>query len=480
MAQTPIGTGPTTVGTTTTTRNPRQLSDGNSAGTALGQSATDKIAFFTDTAAGAGVPGPVMQQGGVAVSVSARGQGGASVMTFASVQSPSSVATLTSAEKSVTVQSGTASTLTPKSGDVFIVNKIAAQAGLGVGNIRYSAAGVVGLTFSNFTSGTLTPTTTEIYGIIGVRGASVVTAVLTPAAVASSTTAEQIFTVTARNGVPLYVNKPTSQAGLDIAGCRVAADNSVGITFVNMTAGVLTPTAAETYTFFISDGIDVASNEVFLVANSTLTPATVANITTADVTLTSNNVLVDDTVIGVQKPTLQAGLGVVASRVSAASTLKITFVNPTAGVLSPTASEDYVVSMFRPNPAAPFVVYTPTLSPASVAANTTAEQTFTVTGLVAASGVIVNKPTWQQGLGIMGVRVSALNTLAVTFINATGTTITPAAGEVYQVGNFQALIDTTAGNAVIQGFAPAMASTARLANGLKSSLGPSGYNLVAP
>src|SRR5712691_6459698 len=60
------------------------------------------------------------------------------------------------------------------------------------------------------------------------------------------------------------------------------------------------------------------------------------------------------------------------------------------------------------------------LSPALVAANTTAEQTFTVTGLAVGDVVIsVNKPTAQAGLGIVGWRVSAANTLAITFSNNT-------------------------------------------------------------
>lgn len=74
-----------------------------------------------------------------------------------------------------------------------------------------------------------------------------------------------------------------------------------------------------------------------------------------------------------------------------------------------------------------------TLSPTSVAPNTTAEQTFTVTGLSLNNWVGVNKPTTQAGLGIVGCRVSAKDTLAITFINATAATITPTASEVYTV-----------------------------------------------
>lgn len=79
-------------------------------------------------------------------------------------------------------------------------------------------------------------------------------------------------------------------------------------------------------------------------------------------------------------------------------------------------------------------VFTPSLTPAAVAANTTAEQTFTVTGLAVGDKIVtVSKPTAQAGLGIVGWRVSALNTLAITFSNNTAAGITPTAAETYTV-----------------------------------------------
>lgn len=76
-----------------------------------------------------------------------------------------------------------------------------------------------------------------------------------------------------------------------------------------------------------------------------------------------------------------------------------------------------------------------TLSPSAVSANTTAEQTFTVPGLRLSSDMIgaVSKPTAQAGLGIVGWRVSANDTLAITFSNNTGSSITPTASQVYQI-----------------------------------------------
>ena len=77
--------------------------------------------------------------------------------------------------------------------------------------------------------------------------------------------------------------------------------------------------------------------------------------------------------------------------------------------------------------------YDVAISPASVAANTTAEQTFTVTGLNTGDLVDVNKPTAQAGLGIAAVRVSAVNTLAIAFSNNTASPIVPTASETYKV-----------------------------------------------
>src|SRR6185503_7371585 len=110
-----------------------------------------------------------------------------------------------------------------------------------------------------------------------------------------------------------------------------------------------------------------------------------------------------------------------------------------------------------------------TLTPASVAANTTAEQTFTVTGLVAGSPVWINKSaSFQAGLGIAGVRVSAADTLAINFVNATGSAITPNS-EKYIVGNFQAKTPGT-GNSVYQNVSQAGRNDGDLTAALRTAL----------
>lgn len=94
-------------------------------------------------------------------------------------------------------------------------------------------------------------------------------------------------------------------------------------------------------------------------------------------------------------------------------------------------------------------VVSATLSPAEVAANTTAEQTFTITGLATGDVVLaINKPTAQAGLGIVGTRVTAADTIGITFSNNTATPITPTAAQIYLVAvhrPYQTKTETTFG-----------------------------------
>jgi hypothetical protein len=74
-----------------------------------------------------------------------------------------------------------------------------------------------------------------------------------------------------------------------------------------------------------------------------------------------------------------------------------------------------------------------TLTPAAVGANTTAEQTFTVPGVLPGDSIDINKASHQAGLSIGNVRVSAANTLAIQFVNTTAGSITPTS-EQYIIG----------------------------------------------
>lgn len=72
------------------------------------------------------------------------------------------------------------------------------------------------------------------------------------------------------------------------------------------------------------------------------------------------------------------------------------------------------------------------LTPVSVATATCAEQQFTVTGLAVGDAVSVSPPSITAGVAPVCARVSATNTLQITFCNPTAGALVPAAG-VYQI-----------------------------------------------
>lgn len=421
----------------------KQLSDGNANGTVLGQSATDLIGFYNQT--------PVAQQSGssqasLSSGVPAQGTSAGVVTHYATSQSPVSVAANTTAEQSITV-TGVLAT------DMVAINKPTSQAGLGLVSGRVSAANTVKLTFANCTASALTPTATETYIVTTYQANLQLSATLTPAAVAANTVAEQTFTgVTGlMPGMVLQVNKPTTQAGLALLTARCSASNTLVLTFANTTGSAITPTAGEVYQVGAFNGLTAGSSTlVFGLSASGI--GTVAANTTAEQTITEAGIQATDVPIGAVKPSLQAGLGLFTGRVSAASTYKATFVNATAGILTPTTTETYSVSIFRPNASPVLSILKPTITPTSVAANTTAEQVFSgITGLVSGQPVIAH-PAYNlsqtPGVGVVGVRVSATGTLAVTFMNTTSAAITPPAGP-WVVGQFNQTTPT-AGNYVQQ------------------------------
>jgi len=455
---------------TTVTAAPRQLSDGNSQGTILGQTLNslglpDKISFFGAT--------PVTQPAGAAEASVTQGKSAGVIAIYNTTQSPTAVTLNTSVESTFTVQTGTGFTMQPATGDVFYVNKPTSQAGLGVGNVRVSAANTVRVNFNNVTGSTVTPTGSEVYGLVGIRGLPSQTVTLSPAAVPATTIAEQLFTVSGLTipvGSLVQVSKPTSQTGLDVVGCRVAAANQLGITFLNATASPITPTAAESYTVQWLLGVDAVNNDVFYGFNVGTVGAITAGVVVSGGSTALTGLLASDMITGIFKPTPQAGATNVATPIYAiptANTLTLYFLGTGTGA-TPTPSEVYGIRTARLAPAAPLVIYTQSLAPVSVAATTSAEQTFTVTGLVAGTAVWVNKPSPTSGLAVAGVRVSAVNTLAINYVNVTASAIVPPT-EVYTIGNFQLPLPG-AGNVAYQTALPSEFGSETLSNTLRAAM----------
>ena len=456
---------PVVTATTSASNLPRQLSDDNSLGTVLGQNATDLISFYGAT--------PIAQPSGPAEASVARGQAAGVIATYTTTQSPVSggAAPNTTSEAGLTIQSGTGFTMQILAGDVLFINTPTAPAGLGYGNVRVSTSNVAGVTFSNSTAATITPTASQAYQLVALRGISSISATLSPAAVQPNSTVEQQFPVTGVvAGQLVQVNKPSSQAGIDIVGCRAVANNVLGITFANLTAATVTPTASESYTISSLAGIDSINNQIMYGFNVGTVGAIAGGIVITGGSTTLTGLLASDVVVGIQKPTAQAAATNAAGvyqGIPTLNTLTLYFLGVGSGA-TPTASEVYGVNTFRAAPVAPLLLYTTSLNPISVAANTTAEQSFTVTGLVAGSPVWINKPTFTNGIGIVGVRVSSANTLAVTYANSSSAAIIPPT-ETYIIGNFQ-VPGPGAGNVVYQTASPLLQAVGNATDSIRAGL----------
>jgi hypothetical protein len=81
---------------------------------------------------------------------------------------------------------------------------------------------------------------------------------------------------------------------------------------------------------------------------TSLSPVSVGANTTAEQALTVTGLAVGDVIISINKPTAQAGLGIVGWRVSGANTLQVTFSNNTGSPIVPTAAETYQILVWRP------------------------------------------------------------------------------------------------------------------------------------
>jgi hypothetical protein len=150
----------------------------------------------------------------------------------------------------------------------------------------------------------------------------------------------------------------------------------------------------------------------------------------------------------------------------------VTYVNPTAGSVTPTA-EMMQFEIIRHNQLPAATVQTASIAPISVAANTSAEQTFTVPNLIAGTFVGINKPTLTPGIVIAGVRVSATNTLAINFMNITAAAIVPPT-EVYSIV-YSPNLALTAGTWIKQFGSQLVVGMANLVTAIRTALVATGF-----
>jgi hypothetical protein len=96
-------------------------------------------------------------------------------------------------------------------------------------------------------------------------------------------------------------------------------------------------------TLTIGSGTGIATIKGVKLFTLTLSPASVLSGLTGEQTFTCTGLATTDQILSVTKPTAQAGLGIVGSRVVSANTIGITFVNTTVLSILPTAAQAYTV-----------------------------------------------------------------------------------------------------------------------------------------
>jgi hypothetical protein len=103
----------------------------------------------------------------------------------------------------------------------------------------------------------------------------------------------------------------------------------------------------------LPDTVQIPTGNLWKVGvfNLTLSPAAVNTITAPEQSFAATGIgLLTTDQVQVQCMAPLAGVGILNARVSAADTLTIQFVNPTAGNLTPTASTVYRVTVLRVQP----------------------------------------------------------------------------------------------------------------------------------
>jgi hypothetical protein len=368
---------------------------------------------------------------------------------------------------------------------VFVVNKPTNQTGVVVGAVRCLTTGIFNIDYGQVSAAGVA-NTAEVNDIIEFKASPLTaTATVTAERLLPQSTQEVIVTVGTGIALPGYavvVNKPQPQttAGSTVIAppmaARVVGVNQVAITLGNpgTTAAGVTPTS-EAYNFAFIPQIN-ATNPFQIYGFPANQSTTGVASSMVEATNTVTGLVLTDVPVGVTRSAstaVNASTAVVGARVGAANVGTLLYVTPHAAAVD-TSSAVYPVTILRQNAANPVQMYYPALNGTTAAASTTVEVTTTVTGLLVSSSVIVNKPTYTPGIAVVNARVSAANTLAVTYANFTTSTIV-VPPETYTVANVQLQgpgtgVTVTAGNFVGVTYNPGLQESIRNAQALRNSL----------
>lgn len=360
--------------------------------------------------------------------------------------------------------------------DFLIVNKPTAQAGIGIAGLPIvSTVSTVLVQYINPTNANVTATAGEAYLAANLRGlASSVT--LSPPVVAVSSITETLYTVTGvAIGSLLAIAKPTLQSYVGVVGMRVAGNNQIAVTFMNLSSAPVTPTASELYQYVALNQLQANSNIMVANINTSAAPVTVSAGVMNTVTMTVTGLSVStDFPLGVSRQGTATTYAPIAARVSSANVLEVTYLaaGTLLSVVTPTNCEVLTVPFLRQNAAAPLVVQSVMLTPTAIGALTTAEVQFAVSGITVSTVVWVNKPSLTANIGIVGTRVVSSNVIGITYVNNSAATVVPPA-ETYVVGNFQNMLGVQ--HSLQQQVQTAAVANATLTNEVRAALTALGF-----
>jgi hypothetical protein len=227
-------------------------------------------------------------------------------------------------------------------------------------------------------------------------------------------------------GMCIHVNKSSaSNSMLGIVNARVVGPYQIGITFINDSTSPITPTG-ETFRFMAFNELQAASNRVEYVWTANTPVMSLSGVTggALEVAVTLPGINLNDTCLSVQRSFNVTSGGILGGVVNAASSLGIQLISLSNGAVTIKAGEFIGAYVWKQNLVAPSSLLVPYLSTTTaITANTTAEITYTITGLPAAVAVNVNKPTLTPGICIVNARAAA-NTLYLTWHNNTANAVT--------------------------------------------------------
>jgi hypothetical protein len=416
----------------------RNLTDANPDGWNIGQSPTDKIGFY-------GAP-PIMQKGNPyqgPVGPQPMGE----IVNFFTTQSPSAIAANTTAERTFTIAGLLATDF------VLAVSMPMSQAGLGICGARVdSSGGSLHVTFSNDTANPITPTATKVYNVVVLRGFPTISAALTPTAVPGGTSVEQQFSIAP---TPPVATSNINAAG-QVTGVNFTSNGSGYVVppTVVFAGGGPNPSDVQTGTFLGLDdppataampygsgaaGIAIL-NSAGNVVGVQITHGGAGYQVAPAVSFVGGVCIPRGFLLAVNKPTLDAGIGIGGCRVVSDNVIAVTYFNNTTGPLTPTAQTYMLIALSSLIPISKTFVANINVGTVSSAATiSTTEASFALNGALATDVITgVQKPTFQTGLMIGNGRVpSGGNYVNVPYVNPTAGGITPTANEIYSVAIFR-------------------------------------------